>query len=408
MLTAWPADVSGPNIAERSSRVNTAQQATEHLNTRTDRLFEPFEAGSLQLRYRIVMAPMTRNFSPQGVPGDNVAAYYRRRAEGGVGLIVTEGAWVPHPSAANDANVPDFHGAAALAGWANVVAEVHAAGAKIMPQLWHVGLIRKQPTRDQPGGHAARADQIGPSGITGGFGHPLQQVSEPMSLNDIDAVIESFAVAAASACSLGFDGVALHGAHGYLIDQFLWHATNQRTDKYGGSHRARATFAAEIVTEIKRRTRADFPVIFRFSQWKSQDYNARIADKPGDLEALLGPLVDAGVDLFDCSQRRFWEPAFAGSGRTLAGWTRKLTDCPTIAVGSVGLDVDFMTSLFVRGTRANAVGLEGLLDRMDEGEFDLVGVGRALLADPEWANKIKSGHAEAIVPFTPQVLGALC
>jgi 2,4-dienoyl-CoA reductase-like NADH-dependent reductase (Old Yellow Enzyme family) len=105
-------------------------------------LFAPFALGSARLANRIAMAPMTRNFSPAGVPGADVAAYYRRRAEGGVGLIVTEGTWIPHPGASNEANVPDFFGAAALEGWRHVVAEVHAAAGVIVPQLWHVGLIR--------------------------------------------------------------------------------------------------------------------------------------------------------------------------------------------------------------------------------------------------------------------------
>src|ERR1700743_3109152 len=105
----------------------------------SDALFQPLQIGALRLKNRIVMAPMTRYMSPGGVPGENVAAYYRRRAEGGTGLIISEGTWIPHPTASNDDKVPRFHGDDALAGWKRVVDEVHAAGAKMFPQLWHVG-----------------------------------------------------------------------------------------------------------------------------------------------------------------------------------------------------------------------------------------------------------------------------
>lgn len=367
-------------------------------------LFEPVTLGSARLANRIVMAPMTRNFSPGGVPGPDVAAYYRRRAEGGVGLIITEGSWIPHVSASNESNVPDFFGEAALVGWRRVVAEVHAAGGIIMPQLWHVGLIRKQPTRDEPSGRPPGALQIGPSGVSGGYGHPIEATHPPMTLDDIDAVIEAFATAARSAFELGFDGVALHGAHGYIIDQFLWHRTNQRSDRYG---RDRAIFAAEIAAEVRRRTAPDFPILFRFSQWKSHDYDARIAETPVELETLLTPLADAGIDLFDASQRRFWEPSFAGSDLNLAGWAKTLTGKPSMTVGSVSLDIDFMTTLFVRGTRAGIAGIDRLLAMLERGDFDLVGVGRALLADPDWSHKVREGRIETLVPFEPKMLGSL-
>lgn len=367
-------------------------------------LFTPFALGSTGLANRIVMAPMTRGFSPGGVPGTDIAAYYRRRAEGGVGLIVTEGAWVPHPGASNDASVPDLHGSAALAGWRTVVDVVHAAGGRIVPQLWHVGLVRKQPGRDAPDGSPAGRHAVGPSGLEGGFGHPLAATRAPMTLAEIDAVVAAFAAAARAAHRLGFDGVAIHGAHGYLLDQFLWARANRRTDRYGTD---RARFAAEIVAAVRAATAPDFPILFRFSQWKTHDYDARIADTPADLERLLGPLADAGADLFDASQRRFWEPAFAGSPLNLAGWAKRLTGRPAMTVGSVGLDADFLASLFVPGTRAAATGLGRAEAMLDRGEVDLIGVGRALLADPDWAAKVRDGRADAAVPFTPKSLGIL-
>lgn len=374
----------------------------------TPSLFSPFTIGRTRLKNRIAMAPMTRGYSPGGVPGEAVAAYYRRRAEGGTGLLLTEGTWIPHPGASNEPSIPDFHGEAALAGWRRIADEVHAAGGAIMPQLWHVGLIHKKPPEHRRIGETpAQPHHLGPSGISGGIGVPPFEAGAPMMLADIDAVIDAFAVAARSALDLGFDGVELHGAHGYIIDQFLWHATNRRTDRYGGGHADRATFAAEIVAEIRRRTAPDFPILLRFSQWKLHDYDARLAETPGELEALLGPIVAAGVDLFDCSQRRFWEPAFEGSDLNLAGWTKKLTGRPTMTVGSVSLDKDFMASLFDRDKGAGVTGVERLIELFERGDFDMVAVGRALIADPRWAEKLRAGRLDEMLAFGPRALETL-
>src|ERR1019366_3011802 len=135
----------------------------------------------------------------------------------------------------------------------------------------------------------------------------------------INDVTRAFGEAAASAQRLGFDGVEIHGAHGYLLDQFFWHVTNRRTDGYGGDLPARTRFAVEVIREIRSRVTADFPVCLRYSQWKLQDYNAKLANSPNELERFLAPLTDAGVDLFHCSQRRIWEPEFEGSSLNLAG-----------------------------------------------------------------------------------------
>src|SRR6476661_7773024 len=115
-----------------------------------DALFRPFTIGRLTVPNRIVMAPMTRNFSPEGVPGADVAAYYRRRAENGVGLIVTEGTVIDHPASTDSVRVPRFYGADALAGWGRVAAAVHDAGGRIMPQIWHVGMRRAPGTGPFP------------------------------------------------------------------------------------------------------------------------------------------------------------------------------------------------------------------------------------------------------------------
>ncbi len=225
--------------------------------------------------------------------------------------------------------MPNFHGDDALEGWSRVAAEVHEAGGLIIPQLWHVGTVRKIGDHPHP-----EALPIGPSGLTADGA----QVAEPMTERKIQAVIEAYAQAAADAKRIGFDGIELHGAHGYLIDQFFWSKTNKRTDRYGGDLVARTRFAVEIIEACRRAVGPDFPIVFRYSQWKASDYTVKLAETPDELTQWLEPLVDAGVDMFHCSTRRFWEPEFAESKLNLAGWTKKLTGKPVITVGSVGLE----------------------------------------------------------------------
>lgn len=359
-------------------------------------LFSPFKLGNLELANRVIMAPMTRNYSPNNVPGDNVVEYYRKRAEGGTGLIVTEGTCVNHKAASGYPNVPVFYGEEALAGWKKVVDAVHAEGGKIAPQLWHVGALRKpgiEPGGDTPG-HS-------PSGMV----IPGKVVGHAMTQEDIDEAVEAFIQGAVDAEKLGFDAIEVHGAHGYLIDQFFWEGTNQRDDQYGGSLENRLRFAVDIIKGIRAKISPDTPLILRFSQWKQQDYSARLANTPEELEAFLTPLSEAGVDIFHCSQRRFWEPEFEGSNLNLAGWTKKITGKPTITVGSVSLDADFIPEpgeMLFKG--AEIASLDGLLEMLNNEEFDLVAVGRALIANPDWANKVKAQQLNQLQAYEKDML----
>ncbi|MGW1873947.1 NADH:flavin oxidoreductase [Streptomyces sp. NPDC001975] len=360
-------------------------------------LSRPITLNGLTVPNRIVMAPMTRQFSPGGVPGEDVVSYYARRAAAGVGLIVTEGTYVGHDSAGQSSRIPRFHGEEQLAGWAKVAEGVHAAGGTIVPQLWHIGMVRKQ---GQP--PFADAPAVGPSGIrldgTEGEG-------KAMTGQDLDDVIRAFAEAAADAERIGFDGVELHGAHGYLLDQFLWAGTNRRTDAYGGDPVARTKYAAELVAAVRAAVSPEFPVIFRYSQWKSDNYDARLAETPEELEAILTPLAAAGVDVFHASTRRYWLPEFEGSDLNLAGWTKKLTGKPTITVGSVGLDGDFIKGFAGEGSPVR--GIEDLLDSLEREEYDMVAVGRAILQDPEWAAKVLAGRTEDLKSYDATALKSL-
>ncbi|WP_109035298.1 NADH:flavin oxidoreductase [Streptomyces rubrogriseus] len=360
-------------------------------------LARPATLNGLTVPNRIAMAPMTRMFSPGGVPGEDVVSYYSRRAAAGVGLIVTEGTYVGHDSAGQSDRVPRFHGEEQLAGWAKVAEAVHAAGGTIVPQLWHIGMVRKE---GQPPFAAAPA--VGPSGLRIGEDEPTGRA---MTRRDLDDVVGAFAESAAAAERIGFDGVEIHGAHGYLVDQFLWSGTNRRTDAYGGDPVARTRFAAEIVAAVRETVSPDFPVIFRYSQWKQEAYDARLAETPEELEAILAPLASAGVDAFHASTRRYWLPEFQDSDLNLAGWTKKLTGKAAITVGSVGLDGDFNRSF--QGEGAPVRSLDNLLDRMERDEFDLVAVGRALLQDPRWAEKVLAGRFDELAPYDAAAIKTL-
>ena len=359
-------------------------------------LFTPFEYKGLKLKNRIVMAPMTRGFSPDGVPTQDVADYYMRRAEGDVGLIISEGTVIDRPASSNNPNYPHFYGEQALAGWQQVIKQVHSKGGAMAPQIWHQGIVKPMGDWMPP------SPFEGPSGLVG----PDTEGGVAMSLADIEKTIAAYASAAKSAKALGFDCVEIHGAHGDLIDQFFWAPLNERKDGYGGATLLeRSRFAMDVVKAVRASVGADFPIILRLSQWKQQDYTAKLAQTPEEMEQWLNALADAGVDIFHCSQRRFWDAEFEGSNLNFAGWAKKFTGKPTIAVGSVGLSGEFLEAF--RGAGSTHQSIDNLLESLERKEFDLVAVGRALLADPAWAQKIKDGRTQELRGFSKEDLVVL-
>ena len=376
-----------------------------------DPLLTSFQLRGQTLANRVVMSPMTRYHSPDGVPGQNVADYYARRAASGIGLIITEGTSIPHYAATAHPDVPRLFGDDALAGWKNIIDGVHRHNGLLIPQLWHQGAMWNVEYADGVGeGRAMR-----PSGIWGppdgtisfrpeGRENSLPEIAE-MSDSEIQDVIDAYAIAARNAVALGADGIAIHGAHGYLIDTFLWDYTNRRTDIWGGDNGGRASFGCAVVKAIRREIGEELPIILRFSQFKMQDYRARLADTPHALAALLEPLADAGVDLFDASQRYFDTPLFDGSSLNLAGWAKKLTGKASMTVGGVALSKAQGKAQHIDASQQAANNLPLLMDRFEKGEFDLVAVGRMVLNDPDWFAKARDGHE--FLPFDPANLERL-
>jgi len=192
-------------------------------------------------------------------------------------------------------------------------------------------------------------------------------------------LFDTFLKAAVLAREIGFDGIELHGAHGYLLDSFL--------------RAGQADFVYELVKAIRDNVGDDYPLAIRFSPWGVGEYAARQFESPGDLTKVLLSLKEAGIDVFHASTRRFWVPEFDNSDLNLAGWTRKITGSPTITVGNIGLVTD---EWFGEGQESQ----RELMRRFDRGEFDMVAVGRPLLSEPEWVNKVRDGRRNETAPFT--------
>ena len=211
-------------------------------------LFEPVQVGSLHLPNRIVMAPLTRNRAPNAIPTPLMAEYYAQRAS--AGLIISEATAITHQGQGY-ADVPGLYGTEQLDAWRHVTTAVHARGGRIFCQLWHVGRVSHVSL--QPGG----AQPVAPSAVTAKTKTFLMPegfvaVSDPRALDaeEIPGIVRDFRHAARNAISAGFDGVEVHGANGYLVDQFLRSSTNQRSDDYGGPIENRARFLLEILREV--------------------------------------------------------------------------------------------------------------------------------------------------------------
>ena len=354
-------------------------------------LFEPYKLKNITLRNRVAMAPMTRSQSPGGIPTNDVVEYYKRRAKAEVGLIITEGVEVSHKASSAYPNVPRLDSDKARDGWKKVIDGIKENNGHVVAQLWHCGGFRKlgmSPNPEVPG-HTA-------SGLI----RPGKRVAHAMTTIDIEETVSAYAGDAKICEEIGFDGVEIHGAHGYLIDNFLWDGTNDRDDSFGGSIETRSNLATSIIKAIRSNVSDKFIVGLRFSQWKQQDYTARLATNPDDLFKVLSGPCNAGLDYLHSSMRRFWDSEFEGSDENLAYWTKKLTNIPTISVGSVGLDGDFTDMM----APAKTTSIDKALQDINEHKYDMVAVGRALLSDHEWVIKMKEGRLKDINPYTKKSL----
>lgn len=362
-----------------------------------DILFTPQRAGGLVLRNRFVMPGMQRGFMSDGSPTPKMVDYMRRCAAGGVGLIISESTSPDHPSAYWQPIMGRLE-PGTLAAWRPVVDAVHGEGAAFLLQLWHPGAMRKVAE-----GHPlASFPALSPSGlIQAGRAH-----GRAMTRQDLQELKLAYVRAAQQAQQLGADGVEVHSAHGYLLDQFLWAETNQRDDEYGGRTLAeRARYSAEIVAAIRAAVGPDFVISYRFSQFKEVDYGAVVAAGPEDLKDMLTLLRARGVDLFNVSSRRFHKPEWPDSEHpqfTIAEWVKSMTDAVVMTCGSVGVNVEMFANLFDDEEPSELTlerDLQFLAERVRRGTLDLVGVGRMHIANNDFVKKVREGRYRELALF---------
>ena len=364
-------------------------------------LFTPLHIRNLTLRNRFVMPGMQRGFMNDGAPAPRMVDYMRRCAAGGVGLIISESTSPDHPSAYWQPVMGRME-TQTLGAWRQVIAAVRGEGAGFLMQLWHPGAMRKVAA-----GHPlAASPTLSPSGLI--------QAGRPngvaMTRRDLEELQQAYVRAAEHAQGLGADGVEVHAAHGYLMDQFLWAQTNQREDEYGGPTLAqRARYPAQIVAAIRKATGNDFTISFRFSQFKEVDYGAVVAPGPEELRDMLALLRAAGVDLFNVSSRRFHKAEWPDGSQpelTISQWVKSLTDAPVMTCGSVGLDVEMFANLFDNEEPAELSverDLALLAQRVRAGTLDLVGVGRMHIANNDFVNKVRTGRYSELALFNKTV-----
>ncbi len=330
-----------------------------------DILFRPFLHRKLPLRGRIVMSTTEPQTTLTTKAPDHAALYYRQRALNDIALIITEGLAINTPAAGISEQAAILSDGKSLRLWKNVCRATHAVGCKIAARLYHAGMAHN------PQNHA-----VSPSGI-----NPVshQKEGEPLTKQSIADISSAFGTAAANARAIGFDAVEIQGNGGFLIEQFLWPDTNHRHDEYGGSLPARARFACQVLNSVRKAVGRNFPIIFKFSQWKSGQDNPALAQNAHELAELLHMLCDAGADIFHCSTAHFARPALPGSPLTLAAWVRLLTGKPTICTGNIGSMVP-QSHLF-----------NGLLRMLHANSVDLIALNRTLHHTPHWATNLRFG-----------------
>lgn len=350
-------------------------------------LFEPLRLQALTLPNRCVVAPMTRiSATAEGRPTERMTRYYERFARGGFGLIVTEGVYTDQAHAQGYPGQPGLSDAAQARAWQPVVRRVHDAGGRIFAQLMHAGaLSQANRFRDATVGPSAIRPRGAQMPIYGGEG--AYRVPRAMTEAGIGQAIDGFASAARLACEVaGFDGVEIHGANGYLLDQFLTDYSNRRNDAWGGDLERRIRLHVEVARAVRAAVGDDVPVGIRISQSKVNDFAHRWAEGADGAATVFARLAAAGLDYVHITEFEAWRPAFGDAGPSLVAHARRAAPGLTI-IANGGLH-----------DPARAAQL------LDEGA-DLVAIGRGALANPDWPQRVAA--AQPLQPFDPAMLTPL-
>ncbi|PUA37602.1 NADH:flavin oxidoreductase [Paenibacillus elgii] len=340
------------------------------------KLFSAFELGSLTLPNRAVLSPMTRTSAdPSGQANERMARYYSRFAKGGFGLIITEGIYPDATNSQAYENQPGIANEAQAESWRPVVHAVQQAGGKIVAQLMHAGALVQHNafTPIAPSAVKPVGAMLQEHGGSGEFAAP-----KAMTLKEIHGAVESFAQAAIRVKQVGFDGVEVHAANGYLLDQFITDYTNLRTDAYGGSMERRVRILVEVLEAIRALVGPDYLVGVRISQGKVNDFHHKWANGMEDARVIFEQLATASPSYIHTTEYKAFAPAFAESGPTLAELAKRFSGLPVIANGKLG-----------EPKQAE--------DLLRKGDADLVAIGTSALVNPDWINKVRKG--KALNPF---------
>ncbi|SFS53357.1 alkene reductase [Paenibacillus sp. BC26] len=339
-------------------------------------LLQAVDIGPWKLRTRIAMAPMTRGFANDltGTVGEEVVAYYRRRAKDGVGLLITEGI-TPSPRGKGTFGVPGLYTKEQADSWRKVTEAVHEEGGTIVAQLWHVGRLTHP---DLLGGMAPQA----PSALQAeGLVHKLRKpfaMPEAMTIDEIRELVRQYKQAAKHAMEAGFDGVEIHGAHGYIIDQFASPVTNIRTDSYGKDREGRLRLMKEVLSAVGEVVGMD-RVIIRFSELKDDQPGYRWQEPEAELDAYLTVFREAGLGVIHPSTNSFLKPV--AGGLTLHELVRKRWRGALIGVGGL--------------TPSSAS------DAIHAGVIDLAAFGKPLLANPDLVQRLRTD--QPLIPYEPSL-----
>lgn len=336
------------------------------------RLFEPYQLGSVELRNRTALAPMTRvSAAPDGTVSDRIREYYRIFAAGGFAALITEGLYIDTAHSAGYFGQPGIATDAHVQSWRPVTEAVRGEGSTIIAQLMHAG--------PQVQGNAFGLGPLGPTDKPArGEQLPFYRGSGPfpvpsaMTIADIGEVRQAFVDSALRAREAGFDGVELHGANGYLLDAFLTDYLNDRDDEYGGSPRNRVRLTAEVCRAVREAVSADFVVGVRISQGKVSDSAHKWAGGADEAEAIFTELDGAGLDYVHTTEHIASAPAFADDPRPLAALAGQFTDATVIANGHIDTPDE-----------------AGVL--LEQGPADLVALGQSGLANRNWPERVRAG-----------------
>lgn len=345
-------------------------------------LFSPNKIGSLTLKNRAIVSPMTRtSATEEGFVTEQMADYYAEYARGGWGLIMTEGTYIDYKYSQGYTFQPGIADEAQQESWRKVVDAVHAEGVPIFMQLFHCGAINQgnnwvegsiAPSVVKPKGEQIPRYR----GAAGGFQTPSEISREEM----VD-VVKSFGDAARRASEIGFDGIEVHGANGYLPDQFLTVYTNLRKDEYGGNIENRVRFHCEIMQAVREAV-SEKPVGVRISQTKVNDYEYVWPGGKEDAKVVFSKIGETGIDFFDCSAHLGVTPIFE-TNNSLSGLAKKYSGLPVMANGKLQ-----DPNLAEAALNAN--------------EGDFIAIAKGALADQKWPEKIADG--ENPVPFNPGMI----